>query len=302
MRRGEATMRRLADPALRRWGGRRAPVEVEQQTPTSRVTSYTVYPTDYDRVEHPDKPHWCLTVANAGDGWAIRRGSDCLNYANQWEHEPPPKARDASFLRRCRYNEYAALLRARRLVDTLAFRGVTFAQLLHASITSGDTAPTSVRGQASVEDDRAPRYRIASYTVYPSGFDRLCSPDTHRWCLTVADAGDGWAIRKASMCLNRRGEWELEPVANARDAAFLGRCRFERHTALARARQVVDRLTVRGLTFDEFVEEVRAEAAQRAREYRAVALAEQRHKRLRWFLVTNIRRINSPRGNGEQAT
>lgn len=94
------------------------------------------------------------------------------------------------------------------------------------------------------------------------------------------------------MCLNRRGEWELEPAANARGAAFLGRCRFERHTALARARKLVDRLTVRGVTFEEFAEQVRAEAAEQAREYRAAAVAEQRRRRLRRLLVTHIRRIN----------
>ena len=101
--------------------------------PTSQVAAYTVYPTGYELVRAQDKPRWCLTVADAGDGWAIRRGARCLNYANQWEHEPPRELRDAGFLQRCRYNQHAALLRARRLIDQLDVDGILFSELVGRS-------------------------------------------------------------------------------------------------------------------------------------------------------------------------
>ncbi|HET7386951.1 MAG TPA: hypothetical protein VFJ19_09850 [Nocardioidaceae bacterium] len=100
--------------------------ESEPTRPTYRVASYTVYPTGYERITDPKKSRWCLTVADAGDGWAIRRARVCLNYANQWEYEPPPSLRDAKFRRRCRYNEHAALLRARQLIDKLRVADLTF--------------------------------------------------------------------------------------------------------------------------------------------------------------------------------
>lgn len=94
--------------------------------PTYAIASYVVRPTNFENVHHPDKGNWCLVVADAGDGWAIRRQHLCLNYRNDWEFDPPPEARDDAFLARCRYNEFAALLRAKRVVDELAFEGLTF--------------------------------------------------------------------------------------------------------------------------------------------------------------------------------
>jgi hypothetical protein len=117
------------------------------------------------------------------------------------------------------------------------------------------------------DDVRPPTYQVASYTVYPSGFDSITHPHRYRWCLTVADAGDGWAIRRANMNLNIQREWEFEPPAGLRDAAFLHRCRFNRHAALLRARRVIDQLTVGGFTFDEFVRQVHEEAAELARQH-----------------------------------
>lgn len=36
-----------------------------------------------------------------------------------------------------------------------------------------------------------------------------------------------WAITRLSMCLNRDGEWEHEPIPSSRDDAFMERCRFQ---------------------------------------------------------------------------
>lgn len=98
----------------------------ETEGPTYLIAAYTVRPSGFDDVSHPDKEKWCVTVANAGDGWAIRRGKMCLNYRNEWEYEPPRGSRDDAFLRRCRFNEHAALLRSRRIIDDLDLQGQTF--------------------------------------------------------------------------------------------------------------------------------------------------------------------------------
>jgi hypothetical protein len=128
-----------------------------------------------------------------------------------------------------------------------------------------------------MSDAPAPTYRVASYSVFPTGFAEVLQPERKKWCLTVADGGDGWAIRWRSKCLNYRNQWESEPPPASRSADFLHRCRFNEFAALHRARQVVDHLRVRGLTFQEFVEGVHAEAQARARaeleaERRAAAL------------------------------
>jgi hypothetical protein len=114
-------------------------------------------------------------------------------------------------------------------------------------------------------DNDGPSYRVSTYTVYPSGFDRVAVPERKQWCVAVVDAGDGWAIRWRSRCLDYRGNWQFEPPVKGRTTEFLRRCRFSEHAALHRARQIVDDLIVNGQTYDEFVEHVRAEAAERAR-------------------------------------
>jgi hypothetical protein len=98
--------------------------------PSYRVTSYSVYPTGYDQVDRPGKERWTLSIEDAGNGWAIRRDDRCLSIALQWEQERPPELCDSQFLRRCRYNEHAALLRARRVVDRLEVLGLTFAEFV----------------------------------------------------------------------------------------------------------------------------------------------------------------------------
>jgi len=36
-----------------------------------------------------------------------------------------------------------------------------------------------------------------------------------------------WAIREKGMCLNKAGEWEVEPIPSSRDEEFFTRCRFK---------------------------------------------------------------------------
>lgn len=100
--------------------------EPDVPTPTYHVSCYTVYPTGYSLVDRPGKEQWTLFVEDAGNGWAIRRGDMCLDIALQWERERPLALCDSEFVRRCRYNEHAALLRARRVVDRLEVLGLTF--------------------------------------------------------------------------------------------------------------------------------------------------------------------------------
>jgi hypothetical protein len=107
--------------------------------------------------------------------------------------------------------------------------------------------------------------RTTSYTVYPTGFDEIAHPLRRHWLLRVEDAGDGWAIRWRSRCLNYRREWELEPPAKSRTNDFLRRCRFSERAAIRRAQQAVHELVVDGLTYPDFVAQVRVEAAEKAR-------------------------------------
>jgi hypothetical protein len=104
-----------------------------------------------------------------------------------------------------------------------------------------------------------PTYRVALYTVYPSGFHDLDGAAKERWCLSVVDAGNGWAIRRGDRCLNIALQWEEERPAALCDAESVLRCRYHEHAALLRARRVVDRLEVDGMTFDEFANKVGAE-------------------------------------------
>jgi hypothetical protein len=122
------------------------------------------------------------------------------------------------------------------------------------------TAPTSST------EILLPTYRISSYVIYPPGFDRVATPDRHRWCLRVADAGDGWAFTWRNQCLNIRDEWELNLPQDLRTSEFRFRCRYNEHAALQRARRYISRFVVDGKTFDQFVDSVHAQAAEEARE------------------------------------
>ena len=113
--------------------------------------------------------------------------------------------------------------------------------------------------EMTTQEPVGPTYRVASYTVYPSGFHDRDLAAKEQWCLSVVDAGNGWAIRRGDMCLNIALQWEDERLPVLCDAEFVRRCRHNEHAALLRARRVVDRLEVAGMTFDEFVNKVWAE-------------------------------------------
>jgi hypothetical protein len=113
--------------------------------------------------------------------------------------------------------------------------------------------------ELTTQEPVGPTYRVASYTVCPSGFHELDSAAKEQWCLSVVEAGNGWAIRRGEMCLNIALQWEEERAPVFCDAQFIRRCRYNEHAALLRARRVVDRLEVAGLTFDEFAAKVWAE-------------------------------------------
>jgi hypothetical protein len=112
--------------------------------PTYQTVSYVVYPSGYAKIEHPAKERWCLSVIDAGNGWAVRRGAKCLNIALQWEDERPPLLCDSQFIHRCRYNEHAALLRARRVVDRLEVDGLTFDDFVALVGTTSAGSQTSM--------------------------------------------------------------------------------------------------------------------------------------------------------------
>ena len=139
-------------------------------------------------------------------------------------------------------------------------------------------------------EESAATYRITGYTVYPRGYDRVSVPERERWLVTVSDTGDGWAVRRRTLCLNYRRVWEFEPPARGRSQDFLHRCRFSEQGALNRARQVIDEMVVDGHTYDEFVEQVQHDAAVKARavledERRAMAAAP--HRDIRAMLVNH---------------
>lgn len=125
-----------------------------------------------------------------------------------------------------------------------------------------------IRGAAALapETGTYPSYQVASYTVYPTAYHSASdAPRRDQWCVTVADAGDGWAIRWRSRCMNYRGEWEYEPPAAVRTGEFLKRCRFSEQAALLRARREIDDVIVDGLTFAEYIDRHRAQHRRRAR-------------------------------------
>ena len=134
---------------------RRETTQPDRPEPTYRTTSYVVYPAGYDAVDHPGKERWCLAVVDAGNGWAIRRGDMCLNIALQWEHEREPELSDSQFVLRCRYNEHAALLRARRVVDNLEVGGLTFSEIRTAASTQTESVRTDPASGFDASSDRS---------------------------------------------------------------------------------------------------------------------------------------------------
>lgn len=134
----------------------------------------------------------------------------------------------------------------------------------NTDVAASRTVPGGQR-TASQAAQASPTYRVSGYTVYPSGFDRISVPERDRWLLSVSDTGDGWAVRRRTMCLTYRRTWEFEPLPRARSHDFLQRCRFSEQSALNRAREVIDSMVVEGLTYDDFVEKVHHDSVEKAR-------------------------------------
>lgn len=67
---------------------------------------------------------------------------------------------------------------------------------------------------------------ITEYEIVSGG--ALCPAVDVRLCRALQrDGTEKWAIREQGACLNRFGNWELEPQPSSRTDAFLRRCRFD---------------------------------------------------------------------------
>lgn len=152
-------MRMESDPASLKGDGE------EEPRPTYDVAAYIVYPTGYHDVpEAPGRERWRLHVVDAGDGWAIRLGRRCLNFRNELEIDPPPDVRTPAFLHRCRYNERAALHRARLFIDTMTVDGLTFRRYIAQHREDmREQARAEVRAQA----ERSAWKRLSRRLVVP---------------------------------------------------------------------------------------------------------------------------------------
>lgn len=58
--------------------------------------------------------------------------------------------------------------------------------------------------------------------------------DRFEWSIQITlelvfqmDGSEKWTIREKGCCLNKEGEWEIEPIPSSRDGEFLRRCRFD---------------------------------------------------------------------------
>lgn len=70
--------------------------------------------------------------------------------------------------------------------------------------------------------------KLGLYATSYSRFDGAPYKTEHR-------GGPIWAIVDGlGYCLNKAGDWEIEPRPSERDQAFLDRCRFLREEALQR--------------------------------------------------------------------
>lgn len=121
-------------------------------------------------------------------------------------------------------------------------------------------------GTLDGQEEAHSTYEVAAYIVYPTGYDDVPeAPARDQWRLHVVDAGDGWAIRRRRMCLNFRGQFEIDPPPDVRTPDFLHRCRYNERAALHRARLFIDTMTVDGLTFRRYLEQHRANMRDQAR-------------------------------------
>jgi hypothetical protein len=73
--------------------------------------------------------------------------------------------------------------------------------------------------------------------IIPVAWQHDTEPDTLRLRMsemvpirlerTVGFDGVVYAIRQGGCCLNKKGEWEFEPIPSSRTDAFLKRCRWK---------------------------------------------------------------------------
>jgi hypothetical protein len=154
-----------------------------------------------------------------------------------------------------------------RLADTITAMGHLDKHEIGEQVSGHSPMGVNAREVSlqGAEDSDTAAYRTTRYTVYPSGFSQVSDPERRHWLVRVEDAGDGWAIRWRSRCLNYRNVWEFEPSPKSRTDEFLQRCRFSERAALLRAKKAVDELQVDGMTYQEFIHQVRAGAASKAR-------------------------------------
>ena len=76
-------------------------------------------------------------------------------------------------------------------------------------------------------------------------------PAAHLYTIEVTYRGGGrWAVVWFDHTLNRRAEWEPEPLASDRDEDYLARTRYPLPEALTRARGALPGLVVNGRRYD----------------------------------------------------
>lgn len=102
--------------------------------------------------------------------------------------------------------------------------------------TPSRSAPTlgSVAAERDREDAKPTRYTVGSVEDAMSA----------HLAIQVEYAGKGrWAVRRASECLSRNGEWEWEPQPSSRTDEWLTEFRFTSHTDAIRAARAASRVS-----------------------------------------------------------
>lgn len=96
------------------------------------------------------------------------------------------------------------------------------------------------------------------YDVYPTEYDpenvdHLAN--VRHWTLTLERRAPGkWAVCRSGECMNRRGGWTWESLPSSRTDRFKRAYRFSLDEATKLAVKHVDRLTMSGMTWRDFLE------------------------------------------------
>lgn len=99
---------------------------------------------------------------------------------------------------------------------------------------------------------------VTEYTVYPTGYDEIDTPDKYHFTITINDRGKGWAVVHGGFVLGKDGDWEYEPRPSSRDDHFYERFRFTEEEAKRLALAAVETVTINGRTFADLLELVKA--------------------------------------------